>query len=307
MSKGSPPGIVTDADGQRLVVGAYFRAVAGTGTQQDANFTHVVAVDTAGEVQWEVDVQPASTTLRIVGGFRDDRGAAVVLDAIDTVVLDAGSGRVRWTGPGVVPAGVDGDTVVGLRAGESETDPWTTVGLRGSDGGQGWAGPVLEGGTAVIFDPPELTLAGPGRAVVSGQNDNFEKETIVVDTATGKVVTSIPGFLHCRFDGRDTAVCSDFAGLNDLPSVVIGVDVASGQQLWTLPDETTQRTALNVTAVFHGAVYGNATRTAVILDARSGADLVGDTTIAPTQVFPGYGVVTSVGDERETAVYRATS
>jgi outer membrane protein assembly factor BamB len=305
MSRGYPPGIVMDADGRSLVVGAYFRAVAGEGTQQDANFTHVVAADLAGDVRWETDIEPASTTPRVMGGFRDDRGAAVVLDADDTVVLDAASGKVRWTGSGVIPAGVDGDTVIGVRAAENENDPWTMVGLRGSDGAQLWTGPVLDGGTGIVYAPPNLTLTGPGRAIVSGLNDKSEHETIVTDTATGKAVASLPMFLYCRFDGRDTAVCYDYAGIGAVSDVVIGVDVVSGQQLWKLPDEATQRTALNVTAVFHGAVYGDATHTAVVLDARTGADLVSDGRWAFTQVFSGYGVVTSDTGESETVAYQA--
>jgi hypothetical protein len=304
VSRGYPPGIVTDADGRSLVVGAYFRPVAGKGTQQDADFTHVVAADPSGAVRWETDIEPASTTPRIIGGFRDERGAAVVVDADDTVVLDAASGTVRWTAPGVVPAGVDGDTVIGVRAAANENDPWTTVGLRGSDGGQSWAGPVLDGGRGTFNAPPDVTPAGPGRAIVSGQKD-FDKETIVLDTATGTAVTSFPEFLYCGFDGRDTAVCQDYAGMGQLPDVVVSLDVHSGQQLWKLPDEATRRTALNVTAVFHGAVYGDATHTSVILDARTGAELESDGGWAFTQVFSGYGVVTSDSDERESLAYQA--
>jgi hypothetical protein len=91
--------------------------------------------------------------------------AVKVLDLGDTVVLDTASGGVRWTGQHVKPAGIDGDKVLGVRAGESITDPWETVALRGSDGEQLWVGPVLESGSALIGNPPALMLAGSGRAV----------------------------------------------------------------------------------------------------------------------------------------------
>jgi hypothetical protein len=43
----------------------------------------------------------------------------------------------------------------------------------------------------------------------------------------------------------------------------------------------------------------------VVLDARTGADLVSDGRWAFTQVFSGYGVVTSDTGERETVAYQA--
>lgn len=306
MSEGVPPGVVTDNNGQRLVIAAYYNTANGSGTQQDSDFTQVIAVDPAGKVRWQVPVQPAVLKPHVVGGLKDGRGSSVVLDVHDTVVLDPASGGVRWTAKRVLPSGVDGDRVLGVRAGERESDPWTAVALRGSDGQQLWTGPALTSGSGIIGRPPALTLAGSGRAIVSGQTESYEAATIVLDTATGKSVTSLPELLICRFDERDTAVCSKSARSGELSEMVVGLDTASGKQLWKLPDEPTRRTGVNVTAAFHGLVYGGGNRTAVILDARTGADVVTDAKISPMQVLPGYGIVISLGDDRAAGAYRAT-
>jgi hypothetical protein len=45
----------------------------------------------------------------------------------------------------------------------------------------------------------------------------------------------------------------------------------------------------------------------VILDARTGADAVPDPGLAPTQVLPGYGLITNLTDsEHQTQAYAAT-
>jgi hypothetical protein len=44
-------------------------------------------------------------------------------------------------------------------------------------------------------------------------------------------------------------------------------------------------------AAYHGLVYAEGEHSAVLLDARSGGDLLTDLTVAPDQVRPGFGVV----------------
>src|SRR5205814_1502261 len=135
------PGVVTDAQGQALLVAAYFESVTGTGTQQDTNRTTVVAVDLSGRTRWTAAL-PADLLPQVVGGIRDDRGAAVVLHVAGTAVLDAGSGAVRWTARDVYPSAVDGTTVVGVRRPGGHYDPWPSVGLRSTDGTALWTGPA---------------------------------------------------------------------------------------------------------------------------------------------------------------------
>lgn len=294
------PGIVTDDSGRTLVVAAYYSSIEGTGTQQDSSRTQVVAVDSQGKIRWDVALQPASFTPRVVGGSHYGAGS-VVVDSHDTVVLDTASGSVRWTGRGVKPVGVDGGNVLGLRAG-GDFDPWTTVALRLADGAEAWAGPAVE--TGIANQPPAFVPAGPGRAVFSGITEDFRRAAILIDTVTGAPVASVPGKLRCVFDERDTIVCFEPSQL-DLPELVIGLDAQSGKQLWQLPNDAANRTAIDVTAIFHGAVYGHVSRGSVILDARTGADVVTDVDIAPTQVVPGYGLVTRIGAGGETEAYQS--
>jgi len=296
------PGVVTDAQGQALLVAAYFESVTGTGTQQDTNRTTVVAVDLSGRTRWTAAL-PADLLPQVVGGIRDDRGAAVVLHVAGTAVLDAGSGAVRWTARDVYPSAVDGTTVVGVRRPGGHYDPWPSVGLRSTDGTALWTGPAL--GSFMPDQPPDLMPAGPGRAILAG-GDGYDHVTLLVDTATGRRVGSLPGVLRCRYDAKATEICWTPHMVGDDPELVIGVDPGSGQKLWSLPDEASGRVAIDVTAAFHGAVYGSARHGSVVLDARTGADLVSDATIAPTQVVPGYGLCADFDRSPKTTVYPAT-
>jgi len=296
------PGIVTDAQGQAFLVAAYFETVTGTGTQQDAQRTTVVAVDLSGRTRWTAAL-PADLLPRVVGGIRDDRGAAAVLDAGGTAVLDAGSGGVRWTAKDVRPGAVDGTTIVGVRRPGGGYDPWPSVGLRSTDGAALWTGPTL--GSFMLDQPPDLMPAGPGRAILAG-GDGYDHVTLLIDTATGRQVGSLPGVLHCVYDAKATDICWAPHVVGNDPELVIGVDAGSGQELWSLPDKASGRVAIDVTAAFHGAVYGSARHGSVVLDARTGADLVPDATVAPTQVVPGYGLRADFDGSPKTTVYPAT-
>jgi hypothetical protein len=126
---------------------------------------------------------------------------------------------------------------------------------------------------------------------------------MLIEIATGRRIAAVLRELDCRYDDKATIVCSALATFTDEPELM-GIDAGSGQKLWSLPDKASGRTAIDVTAAFHGAVYGSAEHGAVVLDARTGADLVPDATLAPTQVVPGYGLLT---DGHKTSVYPATA
>jgi hypothetical protein len=119
------PAVVTDGTGHEVIVAAYLVVVAGSGTQQDTEQVQVRGINTNGTVRRRHTVHaPLAGALqpaRIVDELHDAQGAAVVLYTGDMLVLDSGSGPVRWDVPQVDPADVDGDTVVGVRAGADET------------------------------------------------------------------------------------------------------------------------------------------------------------------------------------------
>lgn len=288
MSMNNPPvpGVIADKDGKTLIVTPYQRFLPGTGTQADNMQTQVVAVDADGRIRWE-ETLPTGFEW-VAGELHDNGGAAVVLGGSSTTVLDTATGNVRWAKDGMSHATVDGDQVIGVPATGPGSQLPPVVALRGSDGNQLWASPAPTT-SDLISTPPTVRGAGAGRVIVTGDADSYR--TSLLDTATGQPVTTMQDNRTCMFDELDTVVCWDLAGGNDLPELLVGVDAKTGKQLWQLPDETTQRTSLRVSTAFHGAIYGHATNTSVILDARTGHDIVGDATIEPTYVVPGYGVV----------------
>ncbi|MUN42600.1 outer membrane protein assembly factor BamB family protein [Actinomadura litoris] len=309
MTEEDPPApvAVTDGQGQVLIVAAYDTITEGTGTQQDTEQTQVLAVDPAGRTRWHRAAPGPSTALppKIVGAGRDGNGVSVILNVGYTMAVDARSGAVLWKRDGVIPRGVDGDKVVGFRSGD---DDWTSnlVALRGRDGTSLWSGPEIR--TALAGRVPELVMAGSGRVVVHTSQDG--RDTLF-DTADGKKVTTLTPLgglgnkdFVCEFDQRDTIVCTEPAMISgDSPEQTLAFDARSGRRLWSLPDKAAGRVALDVTCAFHGAVYGHAENGDVVVDARSGADVVtGDAALAVTDAVPGYGLVTSGGTQAHPAI-----
>ncbi|TDD98104.1 PQQ-binding-like beta-propeller repeat protein [Actinomadura rubrisoli] len=300
------PAAVTDRQGQVLIIAAYDTVTEGTGTQQDTEQTQVFAVDPAGRTRWHRAGPAPSSALppKIVGAGRDGSGVSVIVNVGYTVAVDAQSGTVLWKQDEVVPRGVDGDKVVGFRSGD---DQWASnlVALRSRDGTSLWSGPEIR--TALAGQIPELVMAGSGRVVVHTSKDDRDA---LFDTADGKKVATLTPLgrlgsknFVCKFDQRDTIVCTEPAGISgDAPEQTLAFDARSGRRLWSLPDKAAGRMAFDVTCAFHGAVYGHAENGDVVVDARSGADVVtGDAALAVTDAVPGYGLVTSEGTQAHPA------
>jgi outer membrane protein assembly factor BamB len=111
------PVIVADATGGNLIVAVYPITFTGSGTQQDTAQIQVVAVNPTGQIQWKQTITASYLLPRVVGGLRDTRGAAVVIDGGSvTAVLDADSGATWWTVPNIQPVAVDGDVVIGAQS-----------------------------------------------------------------------------------------------------------------------------------------------------------------------------------------------
>jgi hypothetical protein len=246
----------------------------------------------------------------VVGELRDTRGAAIVIDGGNlTAVLDAGSGAIWWTAPNIQPVGVDDDVVISVQSADYSGD-WNGIGLHGSDGTQSWN--VGFGSTAVTTQPPTLVVASAGRAVVTNNGN-----TTLIDTTTGKTVTTLAdpdpallnlGFNDCQFDDRTTLACWETQGQDNPPAAIAGFDSHDGHSLWNVTNHDPNRATVTVTCVYNGVIYGNAQHGPVELDARTGNDLIDNPGLAPTQVTPGWGLVTDLTSQTHpTTAYRATS
>jgi len=71
---------------------------------------------------------------------------------------------------------------------------------------------------------------------------------------------------------------------------LVGLDATSGKQLGSLPDPAAQRIMPSLGAAYHGLLYTHGENTGVILDARTGADVVDNVAVSPDIVIPGYGI-----------------
>ncbi|MFI6829418.1 hypothetical protein ACIBG5_20160 [Kribbella sp. NPDC050241] len=92
---------------------------------------------------------------------------------------------------------------------------------------------------------------------------------------------------ECRGDQKNSVVCS---GSRQLESVeIIGFDDSTGKKVWGYTNESASRVVPSVTTVFHGVVYAQAEKDAVLMDAATGQDIASPT---PT---PGDGGTPSDG------------
>ena len=103
-----------------------------------------------------------------------------------------------------------------------------------------------------------------------------------IDIATGAVVP-IPAQVvdhqirfRCLGDEANAVVCAEGAGNS---SEIIGIDDTTGKKTWGYTDKAANRIVPDVTAAFHGVVYGQTEAQPVLLDAATGNDVP---TSAPT-------------------------
>lgn len=98
---------------------------------------------------------------------------------------------------------------------------------------------------------------------------------VIVDARTG-AVRAHPGpgayvhLWHRDFDGTSVILCND--RLFGQTHSIAALDATSMKWLWSITEAPEGRLVPEVTAVWHGAVYGRTTNGNVVLDARSGAD-----------------------------------
>ncbi|MGE6955060.1 hypothetical protein [Staphylococcus capitis] len=92
--------------------------------------------------------------------------------------------------------------------------------------------------------------------------------------------------MACWYDAASTTVCAFGGG-----ELVWALDATTGADLWHLP--ATGRQAPDVTAVWHGVVYGTVNGAPVVLDAHTGTDKQTSPGVAPTAVNGYAGIVSA--------------
>lgn len=274
--------IAVDLDGKGLVVVPFLTEGTAEGTAVAHQNLELIAVDAAtGEQAFSVVtelpvVQSASYENAVVRG---ESGGIVVVDLEMyepyTVAVDLHAQAVAWEKQFAVEA-VVGDTVVGI-VGERDYNRHHG-GLSITDGSVKWDN--------AEFGYENLHPAGSKYAYGFGGFDYVDGGLYLLEAATGKVVSLEAEERDsgmCRFDGLTTLVCTDTWGWMG------AVNTETGEWMWEF-DPTAERASVGITAVWHGAIYGETQNGPVVLDALTGADAETAPGVAP-YVVNEYGAV----------------
>ncbi|MEU6249124.1 PQQ-binding-like beta-propeller repeat protein [Glycomyces sp. NPDC047010] len=257
--------LAVEAGGTSLLVAPFI--VTGTDGNYDLD---VVGVDAAsGEVAFDVPVDLPSISF---SGYphaeaAGESGGVVVISVGDqyTVAFDTAAQAKVWE-KASAPTVVTGDVVIS----SSPSGDYTYDAFAIADGSPRWQGKDI--GLDDLYATYSIQAAGPNFFAVLGSNytltDGQLPYDMLFDAATGEPVAQderdMSG-VECRFDGQETVVCF-YRGPDNW---VAALDATTGEWLW---DTETGVVGVNVTAVWHGVVYGVGANGPAALDARTGQD-----------------------------------
>lgn len=302
-----PPPMVGEVDGRLLVFVTHPVSEAGTGTRLDRHAARVVALDASdGSEVWAIDFEATRVNwshgyLRPVGvtedtlvvtaemgfGPSDDREPV-------TYGLDAVTGRERWRESGFVAELADRGVVVGWVVTDDFgfSTEYAIQGRDAADGARRWQHPDL-------FNRGQIDALGPGlaayRARTEDPDSDYGVETRVISVEDGDVVAAVDGGFICRDDHESVIVCrtTDFFQFDDH---MVAFDRDSGELLWELVEDESDRAVPRVLSLRPGVIYAEGPRSMVLLDARTGEDLIPDLATYPGgRVVPGFAVVVHDG------------
>jgi hypothetical protein len=277
-------------DGKDVVAIAYVQSVTGSGTQKAKGqvlFQWIDAAEGKKVAEVAVDLTPLlgpgqtgdnivseaydAATGQIVVGVHPDKATAQS-GAIFSVFADPKTQKPSLI-PSFEPAGVLNGVVAGVNGGDASGRGAATI-------------LIADAATGKItkqFPTKQASLwsAGHGskRAYVSGSTSGGDKYSNVVysiDIATGAVVPIQAQVVdhqlkfRCLGDEANAVVCAEGAGNS---SEIIGIDDTTGKETWGYTDKAANRIVPDVTAAFHGVVYGQTEAQPVMLDAATGNDV----------------------------------
>ena len=271
------------------VYAAFESTIPGKGTTPEQPAITVLAVDAeSGQTVLTIQVP---TPDAIPAGALSSKGPTKVFGVADnliavgrgngTFVVNADTKRLAWQRKDFITREVMDDVVIGENTkpandnGEDEV-----LGLHLADGRAAWTAPDRDAGITV-------QPAGPHLVVV-----NTSKSVLFLSTVDGKVRMQLPqtaastllAGTWCGYDDRSMMVCTG-------PRRMVGIDpndLARGPK-WQI-EEGSGREIPEVSAVFHGAVYGTTSNGPVVLDAVTGADKPDPPQLVPELVNEHVGI-----------------
>ncbi|MGC4765866.1 PQQ-binding-like beta-propeller repeat protein [Micromonospora sp. DT46] len=304
--------MIAEVDGKPTAFVTYRVDIAGSGTVPARTVLRVASFGLAdGAPGWQSDVDdrgiPEDGSLgvdKVVAASSDH--VVLSTDSYDTgvsgdftAVLDARTGKVRWTKPAFQARALDGDVVAGMTSGaDAHRVPSSTIGLAASDGSQVWAHEETKPAGNLINGP-----LGGGLLQVYPVGRRGDGSNGIVDIRTGREVIRLEtggGASVCRYDDESVVVCSQH--LVSRTGTMVAYDTTSHERLWQVPGKDSGREAPKITAARRGVVYGSTSNGPLILDARTGQDRVTDLPFVPEVVVPGFGIDV---EQREMTVHPA--
>jgi outer membrane protein assembly factor BamB len=277
--------VVRGGDGKEMLAFTGLRVTPGSGTEQDRREVVVGMVDTtSGTVLWSVEADLPSgfdvsdSRVRMAGANEHH----VVSSVSDTgnlpvsLVVDVRSRTVAWTAEGFLAVDLDDGVVIGVHIdGEySASGPLQVLDVASRS-------PLWTSRHKVA--DYDLRLVAPGIVQIP-ESRPFESHTYLLNTKNGNQLADLPDRYRCVYDQRDTVVC-------DARDTLVALESTTIREIWRLPEPSSNRVKPTLHTAFHGLIYTDGQRTPVILDARTGRDVVSDAVIAPDIVTPGFGLV----------------
>lgn len=290
-----------DVGEERFVFSAYRFLEAGAGPEPDAFEIRVLAVSRSHSLrgwEWSLDVEADAASGAVVVAAN----AAWLVVEVDAgggghaFVLDVGDGGVAWSSARVRPLGLDGDVVVGARAGEERAGA-RLVGVDARTGREVWESQVYAPSEPTAPARPQRTAGGPlsgGAGVVqaTGVFDGADggPRTRFLDAQTGRVRADLPGALRCVHDTEAVVLCQAAAGSNG-EGALSAYDADSFEVLWSMDgaEGAEGGSVPEVTAARKGYAYARTADGPVLLDARTGEVVSAGLSVAPDAVTAGFG------------------
>jgi hypothetical protein len=320
--------LVIEVGGGQVALAGYVVQLPGHGTTPAPLAVEVDAVTASAKLAWnivaplpgqpgqapslsggaDVDLVGASGTT-VVGAVGDSE------DGYSTVAVDVATRKALWQSQSFLAAAVVGGTVIGTTdtaapsgslGSHATADTLNLAGLSAAQGKAEWQ-------QSESISAANVQQAGPDQVMVEAADSSSGNDVISVLNAAsgkGKTIANQPGETAdslpwtCAYAGQSVVVCDNGGGTQ--ASADFAVDGTTGNTLWQLPDASANRTALTITSVYDGEVYGKTQASAVVLNAQTGKDVNDSPGVAPVVVDPDVGVGISSTDSQLEA-YPATA
>lgn len=291
------PPALTDVDGKSIVVVPFVVRIAGSGTTPSHRGVEVVSIDTStgrevANALVDLESWADEPWVRVVAATVGTHGPTAVLrvsgsrlsSKTDAYAVDLSDGRTVWGQSGFTASAVIDSVTVGAQAQDAGGISLKVTGVAVDDGRVLWTMPTT-------YSSASAAAAGPSIAAVIATDYSSGRQSLsLVDAVTGAVrQTDTNGYtsVDCYYDGASITVCT---GNEFSDPWAAAFDTTSLKWLWSLPDSETNRVSPDVTAIWHGAVYGTTENGPVVLDARTGSDRSTDSGAAPYVVNGSVGI-----------------